>query len=245
MTEAEWPNCSNIGKLVDFLRNRTSTRKWRLFAHACCARLHHLCTDEFMKWSLSAIEMHADGQYRDQDLADLYDQVGAWGNNIEAPLRDREGVLHASTLSTVANAMLMAVKPEFTWSFLSGRRISTIGSLVYYAQSAIAGLAWEQTQNQEKTDAAKHAEALFQASLIKELFGSSFPPPSVSPSWRTYDVRALAEAIYEERAFDRMPILADALQEAGCNNDAILTHCRSDGPHVRGCWVVDLVLGKE
>ncbi len=58
-------------------------------------------------------------------------------------------------------------------------------------------------------------------------------------------VAALAQTIYADRAFDRLPILADALEEAGCDNADILTHCRGDGPHVRGCWVVDLILGKE
>ena len=56
---------------------------------------------------------------------------------------------------------------------------------------------------------------------------------------------ALARQMYESRDFSAMPILADALQDAGCDNEDILSHCRSDGPHVRGCWVVDLVLGKE
>jgi hypothetical protein len=60
----------------------------------------------------------------------------------------------------------------------------------------------------------------------------------------TPTVTALAEAIYADRAFDRMPVLADALEEAGCSDDQILSHCRGEGPHVRGCWVVDLVLGK-
>jgi hypothetical protein len=67
----------------------------------------------------------------------------------------------------------------------------------------------------------------------------------LSPEWRTETVIALAAGIYNERGFDRMPILADALHEAGCDNDNILNHCRGDGPHVRGCWVVDLVLGRE
>jgi hypothetical protein len=65
------------------------------------------------------------------------------------------------------------------------------------------------------------------------------------PSWLTSDALALARGIYAEEAFDRMPILAGALQDAGCDNDEILNHCRGPGPHVRGCWVVDLLLGKE
>ena len=81
--------------------------------------------------------------------------------------------------------------------------------------------------------------------LVRCIFGNPFRPVAFDPSWLTSTVRALAEGIYEDRAFDRMPILADALQDAGCDNADILDHCRGDGPHVRGCWVVDLVLGKE
>ena len=81
--------------------------------------------------------------------------------------------------------------------------------------------------------------------LTRCVFGNPFRPVAVDPAWLTPAVVALARGIYEERAFDRMPILADALQDAGCDNDDILNHCRDDGPHVRGCWVVDLVLGKE
>lgn len=55
----------------------------------------------------------------------------------------------------------------------------------------------------------------------------------------------LAQGIYEDRAFDRLPFLLDALMDAGCDDEAILDHCRREGPHGRGCWVVDLVLGKE
>jgi len=65
------------------------------------------------------------------------------------------------------------------------------------------------------------------------------------PSWLTADVVTLARGIYEDRAFDRLPLLADALMDAGCDDDQILAHCHGPGPHVRGCWVVDLVLGKE
>lgn len=82
--------------------------------------------------------------------------------------------------------------------------------------------------------------------LIREIVGNPFHQLTLNPAWRTTDVMLLARGIYDERAFDRMPILADALQDAGCDSDDILTHCRDTSlTHVRGCWVVDLVLNKE
>jgi hypothetical protein len=68
--------------------------------------------------------------------------------------------------------------------------------------------------------------------------------PAAEPEWLTTTVLALARLMYESRDFSSMPILADALQDAGCDSDDILTHCRGPGPHVRGCWVVDLILEK-
>jgi hypothetical protein len=72
-----------------------------------------------------------------------------------------------------------------------------------------------------------------------------FRPVTLNPAWRTSNVTALAQAIYDDRASDRLPILADALKDAGCDNADILNHCRQPGVHVRGCWVLDLILGKE
>jgi hypothetical protein len=83
------------------------------------------------------------------------------------------------------------------------------------------------------------------AIFIRDIFGNPFRPVTCSPSWRTDTAVALARQMYDSRDFSAMPILADALQDAGCDNNDILTHCRGAGPHVRGCWVVDLVLGKE
>lgn len=80
---------------------------------------------------------------------------------------------------------------------------------------------------------------------MRDIFGNPFRQVSFSPSWRTGAAVALAQQMDEARDFSVMPILADALQDAGCDNDDILSHCRGPGPHVRGCWCVDLVLDKE
>jgi hypothetical protein len=80
--------------------------------------------------------------------------------------------------------------------------------------------------------------------LLREMFGNPFRPLTLNPSWLTSTVLALAQQIYDSRDFSPMPILADALQDAGCDNEDILNHCRHPGEHVRGCFVVDLLLGK-
>jgi hypothetical protein len=82
------------------------------------------------------------------------------------------------------------------------------------------------------------------AALVRDLFGNPYRPVKFDRSWRTSTAVALTDGIYADRAFDRLPILADALEEAGCDSGEVLAHCRGDGPHARGCWVVDLVLGK-
>jgi hypothetical protein len=84
-----------------------------------------------------------------------------------------------------------------------------------------------------------------QAELLREVVGNPFRPAVIDPTWRTPTALGLADAIYSERAFDRLPVLADALEEAGCDNPDILAHCRGPGTHVRGCWAMDFVLGKE
>jgi len=113
-------------------------------------------------------------------------------------------------------------------------RALTSSSADGHAISAASGLADEA------------AGYRWQSCLLRELFGNPFRPVAVDPAWRTSTVLALAGGIYEERAFDRMPILADALQDAGCDHDDLLGHLRdTTATHVRGCWALDLVLGKE
>ena len=83
-----------------------------------------------------------------------------------------------------------------------------------------------------------------QVEIIRDIFGNPFRPVPFAPSWRTTTAVAVVRQMYDTRDFAAMPVLADALQEAGCDSNDILAHCRGPGPHVRGCWVVDLVLGK-
>jgi hypothetical protein len=90
------------------------------------------------------------------------------------------------------------------------------------------------------------AEEAAQVALVRDLFANPFRPVTFDPAWLTPSVRSLAESMYRQRDFDLMPLLGGALEQAGCTNEDILNHCRDPKQvHVRGCWVVDLLLGKE
>jgi hypothetical protein len=121
--------------------------------------------------------------------------------------------------------------------------VKPLRSLVYYVPRAPAEVREVLKHTTDRKAVARH-----QADLLRDLLGNPFRPVSADPAWLTWNggtVRQLAEVIYEERRFVDLPILADALEEAGCTDEDILSHCRGPGEHVRGCWVLDLLLGKE
>lgn len=113
------------------------------------------------------------------------------------------------------------------------------------------GAAWSTTKDafSSAMDAVWLLEGIrpkqWVVALRCEVFGNPFRPVSLDRALLTTTIVGLANAVYDDRAFDQLPILADALEEAGCTNADILAHCRGPGPHARGCWVVDLLLGKE
>ena len=108
-----------------------------------------------------------------------------------------------------------------------------------YAQNAFAAMArpaWRE---------GGERATLEQIALARDIFGNPFRPVAFDPAWRRADTTGIAARMYESREFSAMPILADALEESGCTNADVLLHCREPGVHVRGCWVVDRVLGKS
>lgn len=119
-----------------------------------------------------------------------------------------------------------------------------------WALSFVFEAAWQPGSGQWDSAWAKKerpqevAEQAAQAALVREVFGNPFRPAVIRKRWRTPEVVALAESIYRGGRFRRLPELADALQAAGCGTAAVLDHCRAGAKHVRGCWAVDLVLGR-
>jgi hypothetical protein len=109
----------------------------------------------------------------------------------------------------------------------------------------IAGMATLRGASEPRGSRACEAEQEYQQALLRDITGNEFVSAEVAPAWLTPAAVDMARRVYADRAFDLLPALANLLQSAGCDNADILAHCRGPGPHVRGCWVVDLVLGKE
>ena len=169
--------------------------------------------------------------------------------NMLADARSRRAVKVAeryadgnATVEELNDARREAIEVANNLTAPPGLRRAERVKLIAYAAGRAA--SWGQ---EALTWAGEMAHPLTQNKLIRCIFGNPFRPVSLKPEWLAWNDRTipkLAQAIYDERAFDRLPILADALEEAGCDNADVLAHCRGEGPHVRGCWVVDLLLGK-
>jgi hypothetical protein len=232
MTEDEWLACADPSPMVRLLWEAGSKRKLRLFAVACCRRVVHLVPDPRLRASVSAVEGLADGLVPTERLEAV---AAAWR---AAPMPEG-GWLNPAFAATCALKHLPGLYPHDDPAGLLLDVFELIHMAAAGPQAAVNSEAWQ---------AAYAAEQRAECLLLRDIFGPlPFRPIVLDPSWLCRNgatVRGLAEGIYDEWAFDRLPILGDALEEAGCANAEILDHCRHGGPHVRGCWVVDLILGK-
>jgi hypothetical protein len=221
MTEVDWFACKNPLAVLKILRaeGRLSERKRRLSVVACCRRIWPLLTDERSRRAVQVAEQFADGAATAEDLLSAYRA---------AP----RGWPEANLASTAA-----------TSSMSFGLDFAALGEL------GVAALNVAGAGGRKAVLRAQRAACQSLCRVLRDPYGPlPFRPvtiPRGQLAWNDGTPPRLAQAIYQERAFDRLPILADALEEAGCTEAAILDHLRSGGEHYRGCWVVDAVLKKE
>lgn len=231
MTEEEWKACADPTKMLLFIkqcramRRPVKERKQRLFAAASCRRLPPLLCDARSQHCIDVVEEFADERATDAQLQAAEMQAK------ESWLRD------AANETALALLQLCAKKVD-------GLYVSTTTiSAAFERQQADANKPSDLFEGRRR--GVCPSEERVQCDLLRDIFGNPFHPVTIDPAWNNGTVRHLAQAIYDERAFDRMPILADALEDAGCHNEEILAHCRGDSPHTRGCWAVDLLLEKK
>jgi len=174
-------------------------------------------------------------------------------NRVSHLLTDERSRTAVEAAEKFADGMLSPIEAQAIWTaavVAAGERAAAEPDAIFdiHMAAAQAISVWEYPYY-VAADVLRLMQPLFgrddQANLLLCVFGLPHYTSQANPEWLTSTVVALARGVYEDRGFDRLPILADALQDAGCENEDILTHCRGEGPHVRGCWVVDLLLGKE
>jgi hypothetical protein len=269
MTEADWWAATNPETLIDwlFFDARAADRKLRLFSVTCCERVRHLITDPRILTALDLTEAFADER---TDAATLAAAAAIGWRKFYV-----ERVWPSRAVENAENVCLHAAGPSVRDrnrdEYERDDNVPDAGTVSHWVVRSI-GLDHPSdecldpraeldrrvrlfrdifgsstvTDHPSKGYLAAKAELARHVRLLHDIFGPlPFRDVPLNSDWLTSTVLALARGIYGEKAFDRMPILADALQDAGCDNDEMLSHCRREGwEHVRGCWVLDLLLGR-
>jgi hypothetical protein len=222
VTEQEWDRCTDPGKMLEFLGDRASGRKLRLFACACCRRVWEWIINPDARAAVAVAERFADGRATDEELDAAHSLV--YG----APVPGDGPTFYASFADPN--------DPRYTYA--------------PHARTVCTQAWWLARRHGASPDQEHRA----QAELLRGMFGNPFRPVALDAAWLALHGGAagkLAQAVYEERELPsgqldaaRLAVLADMLEEAGCADAEILGHLRWPAPHVRGCWAVDLLLGK-
>jgi hypothetical protein len=253
-TDAEWLTATSPERMLEYVwrhhrrtRLRGCRRQLRLFACACCRRAWHLLPQRQLTRALQVCERYADGRAggaeRSAARAEAHEAAGRAGA-IPRGMAAR-GVwcaAEANALSAACGAHTYAANARMH------EALAAAGDL----HSAREGRPLTAPESRAVAGPAIHAERGRHCLLARDIFGNPFRPVAINPACLTTQVVALAQAAYDQRempsghlAPDRLAVLADALEEAGCTDQAVFEHLRGPGPHVRGCWVVDLLPGKS
>ena len=217
MTEAEWLAATDSVTMLDYLRGKMSDRKLRLFTCAVCRQLAPFVETVSFIQGIELAESYADGKGTKAAMKRQRQTLDE---------RNYSLAMGPNWASGECDALFLAI------AALSERDFRTFPTYL---------------SDQMAEGRSKSMMDVFRSTfvLVKDIFDNPFRPITINPSWLTSTVFALAPGIYSEKAFDRMPILADALQDAGCDNEDLLNHCRGPEPHVRGCFVIDALLDKQ
>jgi hypothetical protein len=228
MTESEWDSCAYPVAMLRALLacRKVSDRRWRLFACGCCHLIWDLFPDPRNCDLVAAVEEFPDGHFEDPAL---------------------ERALVASSACESA----CRAEPAYWVAKHLGRgfyKFPAAVSAMSVADKVLRIMADERVGETVAGSSGLPDEAM--AGLVRDVFGPVlFRAVSVRPNvlaWGDRLVVRLAQAIYEERRWGDMPVLADALLDAGCDNEEVIQHCRQQGAfHTRGCWVIDLLLGRS
>jgi hypothetical protein len=230
--------------MLKAFQGKASDRMFRLFAVACCRQIYSLLTDDRSRTAVEVAENYADSQATADQLIAVRADSRRVAKAVEWNVA-QEGAKSASRDSAFMAAVNAA--RDASWA-------SAWNALGITSSAAAHRMCGDSAQTAVFNERLKTAEAL-QVHLLDDICGNPFRPVALDPAWLTWHgslIRQLAQAAYDERQLpsghldpDRLAVLADALEEAGCTDPEILGHLRGQGPHTRGCHIVDTVLGRS
>jgi hypothetical protein len=229
MTEADWQAGADPAPLLEYLGARATPRKLRLFAFALCRRRLGLVSNRHARTALEVCERFADGLADDRELA--------------AAAESAVNLDESYFLMPMYQAVVESVRADVAEAVQG-----VLLNLVQLAQREAAYECAPGSDERAEVAAAIALERRRQADVLREMFGNPFRPVSLNPDWLRWNdacVRRLAEVFYRERRFADLPILADALEDAGCSQHSLLAHCRTQEGHEAGCWALDLLPARE
>jgi hypothetical protein len=220
VTEAEWLACTAPEQMLGFLRGKASDRKLRLFACACSRRCEKSSYEE-NRLTIEAVELFADCKATSEALRARRMGTASW-------------LCYAADSNALVSALKMLKFRTEEEGWKGCKELCGPGHRNHL---------WS-------------AERGVLCGALRDIFGNPFRPPHPLPPavlrWHDDTVPRLAQTVYEERRMPegtldsaRLAVLADALLDAGCEDEALIQHCREPGTHVRGCWAVDHLLGKR
>jgi hypothetical protein len=227
VTEAEWLTCVHPDKLLRAQRHRGNRRRWALYVCACCRRGWGLLTDAQARQAVELAGRAADLGWRGRAARELQAIFQA------AERRTWKGGA-PWTGDLAAVVAYAAINP--VWSASRVLELLT---------QALERTLDDVPPRGKRARRRAHRQAW--CDLLRDVLGNPDRPAALDPAWLTWGdglVAVLARQIYDERDFAAQPVLADALEDAGCADADLLGHLRGPGPHDRGCWAVDLLLGK-
>jgi hypothetical protein len=244
MDPADWTFCNSDPRTVNdywWYHDQLSQRKRYLFMSAVGTHAARLMTEPECVRASQICAEYAEGQIDVVRFSDFMDEASAARCRSQCAIASGQAANDFVTFLADDGKLNECVEAaECAFGYAAAVQAGDLEP-----DTAIA--AWEAIERYEsfRTGMAQ-ATRMFTAYCL-DIFGPNpFRPVAFDPSWRTSTTVGLARTMYESRDFGAMPVLADALEEAGCDSPDVLGHCRDpNGGHVRGCWVVDLVLGKS
>jgi hypothetical protein len=232
MTQTDWLSSNDPESMCHLLAGRWGIRRWRLFSCACLRELGHLLPDRRARESFQVVERWAEYRAAADEVALAHLRAVESRRFLTGSTYPRAGLSRRvfARMRGVSQALLVATLPGYDAELQAGAVVLALCHADPYDPD------WESRIRQMSAD------------ILRDLFGDPFRNVNLPVGWlagRGREAVAIAQAIHDDRTFDELPILADALEDSDCPCPELARHCREPGPHGRGCWAVDVLRGEE